>query len=147
MPPHTRPWDGSGDIATMEKSAGTLLQMSLQDGSWDASSTKSNSRDASKTISVKSGIYLIMGVKSGTPVTKTIVAIDQTGSKDKLERAHRGATVHELFNTLPVAVLFPVKLAGQDKQGWRWVGPLPWTRPRDIHGDIIIIIKAIWTLL
>ena len=91
--------------------------MSLQDGSWDASSTKSNSRDASKTISVKSGIYLIMGVTSGTSVTKTIVAINQMGSKDKLKRTHRGATIHEFFNTLPVAVLFPVKLVGQIEQG------------------------------
>ena len=88
-------------------------------------------------ISVKSGIYLIMGANIGTSVTNTIVAMGQTGSGDQLERAFAGATVHDLFNLLSVAVLFPLELVSgylyhltkamlpdEVKEGEKWTGPL-----------------------
>jgi len=61
-------------------------------------------------VSVKNGIYLIMGANIGTSVTNTIIAMGQMGSGDQLERAFAGATVHDLFNLLSVAVLFPLEL-------------------------------------
>jgi sodium-dependent phosphate cotransporter len=61
-------------------------------------------------VTVKNGIYLIMGANIGTSVTNTIVAMGQMGSGDQLERAFAGATVHDLFNLLSVAVLFPLEL-------------------------------------
>jgi sodium-dependent phosphate cotransporter len=63
-----------------------------------------------EAVSVKSGIYLIMGANIGTSVTNTIIAMGQMGSGDQLERAFAGATVHDLFNLLSVAVLFPLEL-------------------------------------
>mmetsp|Transcript_5129 Transcript_5129/g.11650 ORF Transcript_5129/g.11650 Transcript_5129/m.11650 type:complete len:615 (+) Transcript_5129:78-1922(+) len=63
-----------------------------------------------EAVTVKSGIYLIMGANIGTSVTNTIVAMGQMGSGEDLERAFSGATVHDLFNLLSVAVLFPLEL-------------------------------------
>ena len=61
-------------------------------------------------ISVDQGIYMIMGANIGTSVTNTIVAMGQMGDGDQLERAFAGATVHDMFNFLSVAVLFPLEL-------------------------------------
>ena len=89
------------------------------------------------SINVKNGIYLIMGANIGTSVTNTIIAMGQMGSGDQLERAFAGATVHDLFNLLAVAVLFPLELISgylyhltsamlpaQVQDGDKWEGPL-----------------------
>ena len=44
-------------------------------------------------------------------MTNTIVAMGQMGNGDQLERAFAGATVHDMFNFLTVAVLLPVEAA------------------------------------
>lgn len=88
-------------------------------------------------VSVKNGIYLIMGANIGTSVTNTIIAMGQMGSGDQLERAFAGATVHDLFNLLSVAVLFPLELISgylyyltkamlpdSVSKGDKWEGPL-----------------------
>lgn len=118
-----------------------------------------------EAVSVKSGIYLIvsnfflicscsifasfwahkyvllltkqMGANIGTSVTNTIIAMGQMGSGDQLERAFAGATVHDLFNLLSVAVLFPLELISgylyyltkamlpdEVEKGEKWTGPL-----------------------
>ncbi|KAG7341840.1 Na+/phosphate symporter [Nitzschia inconspicua] len=61
-------------------------------------------------ISVQAGIYMIMGSNIGTSVTSTIVAMGQLGDGDQLERAFAGATVHDMFNFLTVAVFFPIEV-------------------------------------
>lgn len=61
-------------------------------------------------LGVKTGIYMVMGANIGTTVTNTIVAMGQMGDADQLERAFAGATVHDMFNFLSVAVLLPVEL-------------------------------------
>ena len=63
------------------------------------------------TVSVKQGIFMIMGANIGTSVTNTIVAMGHMGDGDQLERAFAGATVHDMFNFLSVAVLLPVEAA------------------------------------
>jgi len=88
-------------------------------------------------VTVKSGIYLIMGANIGTSVTNTIIAMGQMGTGDQLERAFAGATVHDLFNLLSVAVLFPIELISgylyyltkamlpdSVAEGDKWEGPL-----------------------
>ena len=47
---------------------------------------------------------------AGTSGTNTIVALGHLGNGDELERAFTGATVHDMFNFLPVGILFPVEL-------------------------------------
>ena len=62
------------------------------------------------TVSVKQGIYMIMGANIGTSVTNTIVAMGHMGDGDQLERAFAGATVHDMFNFLSVLCLLPIEL-------------------------------------
>lgn len=91
-----------------------------------------------ETVSVNQGIYMIMGANIGTSVTNTIVAMGQMGDGDQLERAFAGATVHDMFNFLTVAIFFPVELITgylnrltsacvknfSAREGEKWVGPI-----------------------
>ena len=61
-------------------------------------------------IQMNQAIYMIMGANIGASVTNTIVAMGQMGDRDQLERAFAGATVHDMFNVLTVAVLWPVEV-------------------------------------
>jgi len=63
-----------------------------------------------ESVSVRSGIFMIMGANIGTSVTNTIVAMGHLGDGDELERAFAGATVHDMFNFLSVAIIFPLEL-------------------------------------
>eukprot|EP00543_Licmophora_paradoxa_P004452 CAMPEP_0202444632 /NCGR_PEP_ID=MMETSP1360-20130828/3631_1 /ASSEMBLY_ACC=CAM_ASM_000848 /TAXON_ID=515479 /ORGANISM="Licmophora paradoxa, Strain CCMP2313" /LENGTH=582 /DNA_ID=CAMNT_0049060661 /DNA_START=88 /DNA_END=1836 /DNA_ORIENTATION=- len=65
----------------------------------------------SNVVPTRQAIYMIMGANIGTSVTNTIVAMGQMGDGDQLERAFAGATVHDMFNFLTVAVLLPVEAA------------------------------------
>ena len=61
-------------------------------------------------INVDQGIFMIMGANIGTSVTNTIVAMGQMGDGDQLERAFAGATVHDMFNFMTVAILLPIEV-------------------------------------
>ena len=90
------------------------------------------------SVTVKSGIYMVMGANIGTSVTNTIVAMGHLGNGDELERAFAGATVHDMFNFLSVGILFPVEVVttylysltkamvpdDRDGQGEKWEGPI-----------------------
>jgi solute carrier family 34 (sodium-dependent phosphate cotransporter) len=92
----------------------------------------------SGVISTKQGIYFIMGANIGTTVTNTLVSCAHLGVADELERAFAGATIHDAFNYLTVAVLLPVEVATgylfyltkamvknyQSKEGEDWEGPI-----------------------
>ena len=79
-----------------------------------------------------------MGANIGTSVTNTIVAMGQMGDGDQLERAFAGATVHDMFNFMAVAILLPIEWAtgfldaltgacvkGSDtEKGDKWEGPV-----------------------
>ena len=81
---------------------------------------------------------MIMGANIGTSVTNTIVAMGQMGDGDQLERAFAGATVHDMFNFLTVAVLLPLEVItgylkrlteamtknADPKDGEKWEGPV-----------------------
>jgi sodium-dependent phosphate cotransporter len=91
-----------------------------------------------ESVSVKQGIYMIMGANIGTSVTNTIVAMGHMGDGDQLERAFAGATVHDMFNFLSVAILLPLEAATgylyhltyacvknfDTKEGEKWEGPV-----------------------
>jgi len=90
------------------------------------------------SVTVKSGIFMVMGANIGTSVTNTIVAMGHLGDGDELERAFAGATVHDMFNFLSVGVLFPIELVTsylyalssacvpktREGQGEKWEGPV-----------------------
>ena len=54
---------------------------------------------------VEQGIYLIMGANIGTTITNTIVSLLQFQNQNQLADAFAGATIHDLFNFLTVAIL------------------------------------------
>ena len=89
-------------------------------------------------------------------VTNTIVAMGQMGDGDQLERAFAGATVHDMFNFLTVAVFFPIELITgylnrltalcvrnfNSRDGEKWVGPIKqWVSP--LTKKVIIANKSI----
>lgn len=92
---------------------------------------------SASAINTKNGIYMIMGANIGTSVTNTIVSMGFLGNGDELERAFAGATVHDCFNFLTVAILLPVEAAtgllyhltkammpNDVDKGKKWEGPL-----------------------
>ena len=56
-------------------------------------------------------IPLIMGANIGTSVTNSLVSFGHIGVKRDFQRAFAAATVHDFFNFLSVALLFPLQLA------------------------------------
>merc|ERR1719334_1804095 len=51
-----------------------------------------------------------MGANIGTSITNTLVSMGHVGNRLELERAFAGATVHDMFNMLAVAVLLPLEV-------------------------------------
>ena len=99
-------------------------------------------------INVDQGIYMVMGANIGTSVTNTIVAMGQMGDGDQLERAFAGATVHDMFNFMTVAILLPVEVVthylkhlteamtknADIGDGDSWEGPVKkWVEPIGVH--------------
>ena len=89
-------------------------------------------------VSVRQGIFMIMGANIGTSVTNTIVALGHLGDGAQLERAFAGATVHDMFNFMTVATLFPIEVVvgylnrltgamvknASTASGEKWEGPV-----------------------
>ncbi|XP_069119831.1 sodium-dependent phosphate transport protein 2A-like isoform X2 [Argopecten irradians] len=66
---------------------------------------------ASGILEVKPAIPIIMGANIGTSVTNTIVSMAQSADRETFKLAFAGATVHDMFNWLSVAVLLPLEVA------------------------------------
>jgi sodium-dependent phosphate cotransporter len=64
-----------------------------------------------KVLDIDHGIYLVMGANIGTSVTSTIVSLAHMRDIEQLERAFSAGTVHDMFNFMTVAVLFPLEIA------------------------------------
>lgn len=65
-------------------------------------------------LSITNAIPIVMGANIGTTITNTIVSVGHISRNDEFERAFAGATVHDFFNLLAVAVFLPLELA----TGW-----------------------------
>lgn len=66
---------------------------------------------AAGALTVEGAISVIMGANIGTSVTNSLVSLGHVTRRGEFERAFAGATVHDLFNVLTVAILFPIELA------------------------------------
>jgi sodium-dependent phosphate cotransporter len=62
-------------------------------------------------ISLEGAIPIIMGANIGTSVTNTLVSLGSVTRREEFRRAFAGATLHDFFNLLTVAMLFPLELA------------------------------------
>ena len=66
---------------------------------------------AAGAISLEGAIPIIMGANIGTSVTNTLVSLGSVTRREEFRRAFAGATLHDFFNLLTVAILFPLELA------------------------------------
>ena len=66
---------------------------------------------ASGVITVGNAIPIIMGANIGTTVTNTLVSLAHITRREEFKRAIAGATVHDFFNLICVAIFFPLELA------------------------------------
>ena len=62
-------------------------------------------------ITVSNAIPIIMGANIGTTVTNTLVSLGHVSRRDEFRRAISAATVHDFFNLICVAIMFPLELA------------------------------------
>ena len=65
---------------------------------------------AAGALTIDGAIPIIMGANVGTSVTNTLVSMAQITRREEFRRAFAGATLHDFFNLLTVAVLFPLEL-------------------------------------
>ncbi|MDP6126268.1 MAG: Na/Pi symporter, partial [Candidatus Latescibacteria bacterium] len=66
---------------------------------------------AGGAMSVTNAVPLIMGANIGTSVTNILVSLGHITRKQEFRRAFAASTVHDFFNVIAVAVLFPLQLA------------------------------------
>ena len=62
-------------------------------------------------ISLSGAIPMIMGANIGTTVTNTIVSLGHINRGNEFKRAFSASTVHDIFNIMAVAILFPLEMA------------------------------------
>lgn len=65
---------------------------------------------AGGALTLEGAIPIIMGANIGTSVTNTLVSMGHVTRREEFRRAFAGATIHDIFNLLTVAVLFPLEL-------------------------------------
>jgi sodium-dependent phosphate cotransporter len=66
---------------------------------------------ASGMLSIENAVPIIMGANIGTTVTCAIVSMGHITRKEEFRRAFAAASVHDFFNLITVAVLFPLEMA------------------------------------
>ena len=66
---------------------------------------------AGGALTVEGAIPIIIGANVGTSVTNSLVSLGHISRPAEFRRAFAAATVHDFFNLLAVAVLFPLEMA------------------------------------
>ncbi|RKZ13857.1 hypothetical protein DRQ32_00615, partial [bacterium] len=65
---------------------------------------------AGGTVTIEQAVPMVMGANIGTSITNTIVAMGHMARSNEFERAFAGATVHDFFNLMAVAVFLPLEI-------------------------------------
>ncbi len=65
---------------------------------------------AAGALTIEGAIPIIMGANIGTSVTNTLVSLAHVTRREEFQRAFAGATVHDFFNWMAVAVLLPLEI-------------------------------------
>ena len=66
---------------------------------------------SSGVLEVAHAVPIVMGANIGTTVTNTLVSLGHVSRKEEFRRAISAATVHDFFNLICVAIMFPLELA------------------------------------
>jgi len=64
---------------------------------------------AAEAIGVRSAIFMVMGANIGTTVTAKLVSLGHITRKAEFRRAFAASSVHDAFNVITVAILFPLE--------------------------------------
>jgi len=65
----------------------------------------------SGTLPLAYAVPMVMGANVGTSITNTLVSLGHITQGRAFRRAFAGATVHDIFNLMVVAILFPLEIA------------------------------------
>jgi solute carrier family 34 (sodium-dependent phosphate cotransporter) len=65
---------------------------------------------ATGSLTIQQAVPMVMGANIGTTVTAAIVSMGHVARRDEFERAFAGATVHDFFNLLAVALFLPLEI-------------------------------------
>lgn len=80
---------------------------------------------ASGALTLQNAVPMIMGANIGTSVTSTIVALGHIPKKAEFQKAIGSATVHDFFNLLVVAIVFPIEyFTGALSSAGAWLASL-----------------------
>ena len=63
------------------------------------------------TLTVDAAVPMILGANIGTTVTSTLAALGSIRRSEEFRRAFAGATMHDFFNLIAVAIFLPLQLA------------------------------------
>lgn len=85
------------------------------------------------TLNLEVAVPMVMGANLGTTVTNTLASLGHMRNPVEFRRAFAGATVHDMFNIMAVAIMLPLELATGFLQhaaeaiagvmrGWGWGG-------------------------
>ena len=81
-------------------------------------------------ISITHAVPMIMGANIGTSITNTLVSMGHITRREEFRRAFAGATMHDFFNLMALAVMLPLELAtGVLEKSARWLTILLATDP------------------
>ncbi len=61
-------------------------------------------------LSVGNAVPIIMGANIGTTVTNSLVSFGHVSQREEFRRAFSGATIHDFFNLIAVAIFLPLEL-------------------------------------
>jgi sodium-dependent phosphate cotransporter len=65
---------------------------------------------ATHGLTIRQGVFIVMGANIGTCVTCIVVAFGQIRVRSRFQRAMETATVHTMFNVWSVMIMFPLEI-------------------------------------
>lgn len=108
---------------------------------------------AGGALTVEGAIPIIMGANMGTTVTNTLVAMTSMSRRAEFQRAFAGATMHDFFNLMAIALLFPLEQAThflQKSATWlslQLVGAEGAKYPNPVKAAVKPVVKEVQHLL
>ena len=89
-------------------SIGVLITVMVQSSS--ATTSMIVAAVGAGALPLTAAIPMVMGANIGTSVTSTLVSLGHVTRSEEFRRAYAGATVHDAFNLLTVAIMLPIEL-------------------------------------
>jgi sodium-dependent phosphate cotransporter len=138
-----------GDNPVVALTGAVLITASVQSSSFTTSLIIA--LVASGELDLEAAIFAVMGANIGTSVTNTIVSLGSVRIRRQFRRAFTAAIVHDMFNLLTVAMLFPLEWITRsfsaDGHGWLtrlavWLTDIMGLEPIDKPNSPIKLITA-----